>query len=349
MPEWVPLDVGRYLEHTEAGRSIRRLARSAGCHPSTVLRQVRKIEARRDDPLVEAALLSLANTHYSRSHSLNGHRRPKDEPAIRDVAFEEESIRILHGMCHEGAVLAVAEGMNKAVVVRDANAEMTRNTIVDRPLAEALALCDWISCTKPCRLSRYQITSSGRTAVGAMIAAAENRAWKLETGGFFETQTEFANLNTPSKSKHLQPRRNRYGVTDGPLESLARLKDRNGQPFLSPELISAGGRLREDFELAQIGDHLAQDRARFEAECGKGQKNRSPTAEAKRRAVAALNCLGYGLSEIALRCCCHLEGLEQAEKQLGWPARSGKVVLRIALEQLKSHYDAQSNNDVMIG
>jgi hypothetical protein len=42
---------------------------------------------------------------------------------------------------------------------------------------------------------------------------------------------------------------------------------------------------------------------------------------------------------MVLRCCCYLEGLEVAEKRMGWSARSGKIVLRIALTRLKRHYD----------
>ena len=53
----------------------------------------------------------------------------------------------------------------------------------------------------------------------------------------------------------------------------------------------------------------------------------------------ALRELGPGLGEIALRCCCHLEGLERTERNMGWSARSGKIVLRIALQRLKRHYD----------
>lgn len=53
-PEWIPMEVQRYLEHTEGGCSIRQLARTVGCHASTILRQVRRIENRRDDPLSTA-------------------------------------------------------------------------------------------------------------------------------------------------------------------------------------------------------------------------------------------------------------------------------------------------------
>jgi hypothetical protein len=39
-----------------------------------------------------------------------------------------------------------------------------------------------------------------------------------------------------------------------------------------------------------------------------------------------------------LRVCCFLEGIESAEKALGWPSRSGKLVLGLALDRLARHY-----------
>ncbi len=54
---------------------------------------------------------------------------------------------------------------------------------------------------------------------------------------------------------------------------------------------------------------------------------------------AALQDLGPGLGDVVLRCCCYLEGMESCEKRMGWSARSGKVVLRIALQRLKRHYE----------
>ncbi|MCC6000476.1 MAG: hypothetical protein JJU19_06360 [Pararhodobacter sp.] len=55
-PEWVPAAVRVYLTHTESGRSLRQIAREQGMHASTVLRQVRRFENRRDDPLIDCAL-----------------------------------------------------------------------------------------------------------------------------------------------------------------------------------------------------------------------------------------------------------------------------------------------------
>lgn len=61
---------------------------------------------------------------------------------------------------------------------------------------------------------------------------------------------------------------------------------------------------------------------------------------ARERVAAALRELGPGLGDVALRVCCFLEGIETAEQRLGWAARSGKVVLRIALQRLHRHFEA---------
>ena len=64
IPSWVPESVQRYLTHTQAGLPIREVARRTGCHASTVLRQIRKIEVRRDDPLVDRALHLLSSKFF---------------------------------------------------------------------------------------------------------------------------------------------------------------------------------------------------------------------------------------------------------------------------------------------
>ncbi|WP_372572809.1 DUF6456 domain-containing protein [Ruegeria jejuensis] len=365
VPAWVPEGARRYLAHTEAGHSIRELARGAGCHASTVLRQIRKVELRRDDPLVDAALQNLATSHCQprpkpspTDMQWESDPQAEDEQPVDKAMFDHEAARVLRRLCETGAVLAVAEDMDKAVVVRDSGpAGNTRTAVVAAAIAQALALNDWISCDKPGRICRYRITAAGRAALGQLLAEAENRARRAREDGLAEAQAGFtgpASRAEVERSGQAPSRRKmRYGMAESPLAALARRKDRDGKPFLAEDLVRAGERLREDFELAQIGPNVTQSWDGFLAgKCGgdrRGDPVSSGSSPARDRVTRALSDLGPGLSEVALRCCCYLEGLELAEKHLGWSARSGKIVLRIALQRLKRHYEMASEADAMIG
>ena len=106
--------------------------------------------------------------------------------------------------------------------------------------------------------------------------------------------------------------RGRVNITETPLQVLARRKDPRmpcGR-FLSPEQVALAERFREDFET-------------------------DPDAPAT---CAMLDDLGPDLREMLIRVCCDLEGVEQAERAMGLPARSGKIVLRLALIRLQRHH-----------
>ncbi len=341
LPGWVPLETCRYLQHTEAGRPIRQLARKAGCHPSTILRQVRRVETLRDDPLIDEVLTYLAGRFQADGAAKAG--AGADRPAARGLTagFERESASVLTLLSRGGAVLAAAEGMEMAVVVREGQDSDGQKVAVSRPLAGALALTGWITCSRRGRISRYAITPAGRTALKRIIADQENRARARLEGGFAEAQAPF--LAPDGSGKPGYGRKPRYGTSETPLEMLARLSDKDGKPFLSPAMVRAGKRLREDFELAQISSHLMQETLYFTPGSRALRSNSHEAgAAAQQRMTEALQKLGAGLGDIALRCCCHLEGLETAERSLGWPARSGKVVLRIALQHLADYYGETS-------
>lgn len=70
-PGWLPENARTYLDHVGRGASLREIARVKGCHPSTIGRRVRAVEARRDDPLVDEALNALQASCVSNSETIN--------------------------------------------------------------------------------------------------------------------------------------------------------------------------------------------------------------------------------------------------------------------------------------
>ncbi|TCL09309.1 hypothetical protein BXY66_1354 [Shimia isoporae] len=337
-PNWVPQSVARYVAHTKHGFSIRELARRDGCHASTVLRQIRKLETKRDDPMVDAALDRFKVQEKSLKCN-NSSDVPSEFNAIPEAGvLRREGRRILARLCENGAVLAVAKGMENAVVVRDLpDGETVRTATVAQEIAQAMALKDWIQGTGQGKVFRYSITTSGRAALNRFIAEEANAVF-----GFGETQDGF---DGPVPQVGDAAVKARFNTSESPLVSLARRKDRDGAPFLDTALVSAGERLREDFELARMSSK--KDKAWELVLQGSGQagyvtEGKSPTDFAKARVADALSALGEGLADVVLRCCCYLEGLETVEKRFGWSARSAKVVLRIALRRFRVHYESNA-------
>jgi hypothetical protein len=348
LPAWLPDAARNYLVHTEAGLSIRAVARANNCHASTIMRQVRRYENRRDDPLIDDGLRDLSQHVPKAAPHVDGtvidirQLPPPDGETPAEARIARDAVRILRRLCETGAVLAVGREMEMAVVVRDApDGTTTRTAVIARDMAQIMALRDWIACATPAaRVARYHITSAGRVELKLMMAAAENRAQ-----GFAEAPADFAEQHRDWGDREVdddgETRNLRTNLAESPLTGLARRRDRDGEFFLSRDLVAAGERLREDFELAQMAPQVTQNWDRFLTGPGTrttGQGGGGATA-AKDRVGAALSDLGPGLGDVVLRCCCYLEGLEQAEKRMGWAARSGKIVLRIALQRLKRHYD----------
>jgi hypothetical protein len=130
-------------------------------------------------------------------------------------------------------------------------------------------------------------------------------------------------------------------LAESPLAWLASRKGPDGAPLLERAHVDAGERLREDYERAQL---MASLTVNWERPMARGaQAPESLTLSeaamaARQRVGAALAAVGPELETVLIAVCCHLQGLEAAERQLRWPPRAGKVVLRIALESLARHY-----------
>lgn len=109
---------------------------------------------------------------------------------------------------------------------------------------------------------------------------------------------------------------------------------------IDDRLFDAGERLRADYERAQLAPSVTMRwdpvRARTTGEQGLTASERQIAA--KERFDGALREAGRGLQDVLWRVVCGSESLPDAEKALQWPARSGKLVLKLALDRVADFY-----------
>ena len=193
------------------------------------MRQIRRLEHMREDPLIDGALQGLSDTFYNAA-------APRKGASQKEYYCQEDAARCLTLLAQKGAVLAVGRDMPKAIVLRDVGAEVHK-TVVDCGIAEVLALQDWISCFASGRVHRYRLTKDGRSALAMLMARTEShRRMRQET----TTQSGVSGIvaTFPARGQ-AAARRARYGLQETPLQTLSRLSDRGGKPFLSPEMVRA--------------------------------------------------------------------------------------------------------------
>lgn len=147
---------------------------------------------------------------------------------------------------------------------------------------------------------------------------------------------------TAGRGEHGRPARN---AAESPIAWLFSRRDSDGNPLISEAQFNAGEKLRTDFWFAQMSPNVTQSWS-LSATAGGGRRsapgagveladNVIAAGERVRRALAAV---GPELSGILVDVCCHLKGLEEAERRAGWPQRSGKIMLGAALAALARHY-----------
>jgi hypothetical protein len=134
-------------------------------------------------------------------------------------------------------------------------------------------------------------------------------------------------------------------AVESPLDWLRRRKDRGGEPFLDEASYQAGERLRRDLTLALM---LPRVTANWNAAVSdRGRTMRDPAGAsdaavaARQRVRRALDAVGPDFADLLIDLCGFLKGLETIERERRWPARSGKIVAKLALARLAEHYGLQ--------
>lgn len=230
--------------------------------------------------------------------------------------------RMLAPLVHRGAALVEAEdGFRYA----GAGAGRLGAAVTGADVANLLAQ-DLIERTP----SGYRISAAGRSWLKRMLAP----------GDAFQAQ-HAARRPELRAVEGEEERPVIVNDAESPLAWLARRKDKTGAPMITPQQFAAGERLRSDYTYAALGPRMTASYSAMPGRRGGGEDaaHVSDTVLAARQRVSrALAAVGPELAGVLVDVCCHLKGLEEAEREEGWPQRSGKVVLQIALTGLARHY-----------
>ncbi|MGB6915597.1 MAG: DUF6456 domain-containing protein [Pseudolabrys sp.] len=131
---------------------------------------------------------------------------------------------------------------------------------------------------------------------------------------------------------------------ESPISWLARRRGRDGRPLIEVHQLQSGERLRADFTRALLMPRTISNWSNplAAARHGGGTERADSLTEtivaARQRVRHALDAVGPEFSGLLVDVCCFLKGLEGIERERAWPARSGKIVLQLALDRLARHY-----------
>jgi hypothetical protein len=241
---------------------------------------------------------------------------------LSEGEIAREARRILRRLAMPGAHLR-PDGPQTFRILSREDSDKYRNAEVSTALVEAFARRGWI--VRAGSASTYVLSDAGQGWFERATAEADP----------FAAQHQ---LRRPKILKDARGRERRVVLDEGE-SPLARLKSRG---LIDASQFEAGEKLRRDFTLAQLMPRLGVD---LTAPIVLGTRGKKPdrlltdmVIAAKQRFANAMRAVGPGLGDLLFDVCCHLRGLEEAERAFGWPNRAGRVVLAIGLDRLAEHY-----------
>ena len=137
-----------------------------------------------------------------------------------------------------------------------------------------------------------------------------------------------------SGNRAIRPRRSvTVNLAESPLSWL------HARGHLDDRLFAASEMLRRDYERAGLPPAVTMRWSPVKIKgAAAGLHPTQARIAAKERFDGAVAAAGKGLADILWRVVCAGETLPMAERELGWPIRSGKLVLRLALDRVADFY-----------
>lgn len=249
----------------------------------------------------------------------------------RERRFDDRAARILATLAATGCNLSPDGGGRYELCVRN---ELAPRIIAEADLVDAMHRRDWLRASED---GSYFPTDAGL----AWLRRHRSRDDPWRGQHLFAEAVErdaVPDLDAGSREKVT------VVANESPLAWLRRRRGAGGQPLVTDIQLQAGERLRADFERGRLGPRVTADWTapsldRNRRGPGGGPADLLDAAIAARQRIdAAVRALGPELGSLALDVCCFLVGLEDAERKRGWPRRSAKVVLAIALDRLAAHF-----------
>lgn len=184
----------------------------------------------------------------------------------------------------------------------------------------------------------YQLTEEGRArarreAAGAAGFAAQHGA--IERRIVMERAGE----------------RTVFARTGGPLDRY--LRPQGGRaPLIDAVHASAAAMLVRDYQRSALTSRVTQDWSGTPGGKTRGApKDRAEAPvlrlDAQARVMAAFDAVGPGLDRLLMNVLIRETGMVAAERELGWPERTGAPALKLALERLAIHYRLKTREPVV--
>lgn len=255
-------------------------------------------------------------------------------PSFSKIAkgeLDREARRILPRLASPGSRLVPVPQTDKYAIKTSKTRGRTPRTRLETRFVTAFEREGLIAASS----DGYVLTELGRNRVVRDAASADPFRAQHQLAGTRMIDGRGNNTKTA-----LTPMK--VNLAETPLGWLRKRKGANGKALISEAQFEAGEKLRTDFTHAQMTQRVTADwSVQLEGNrrsAGVDLTLSEKALAARQRFYKALDTVGPGLAEPLVDVCCYLSGLEDAERRMGWPQRSGKVVLAIALDRLADHY-----------
>jgi hypothetical protein len=260
------------------------------------------------------------------------------ETAAAGRDLSREAARLLRALANPGAYVVADPTEEGMLLLRCAGAGVSLGGGRFRASAgEELLRRDLIEPVERRSRPTFRIAPSGVARLRRQGAA--NLGTKVDLA--FRAQHQ----DLVSQRIHIEGRRAEVtlNASESPLDWLRRRKDAGGRFLIDEACHQAGERFRTDLTLAAMLPRVTAswDAAVSDSARGVPRDPASATdsaVAARQRIGKALEAVGSDFGDFLIDLCGFLKGLAQIERERGWPARSAKVVARLALSRLAEHY-----------